>query len=1098
MFLLANSAADALFERLTEASMVPDSETVPHAGSSRDALALLLWRTGVGTTLQTARILNAARAFAAVAMGRRNEITWPRLLIGLLYFGSQLRADAKIGALPRILAELAEAAGGVDSYVTELAGRELRLASLDWRKAEAASRLSPSAEKALTDAAALTDGRPISDEALLAALLRDTAHDGDASYRKFFGCDRATLLERLLTSADGRARPADLATFRRWLELSVTAAAPELRTAEPPAAEPPADQPPAPEPAPDGPPPDEPPAAEPGRTGPLVAATLNDTVRHGHDFLNVRQEARAFARLIASRAFEPPLAIGVFGHWGSGKTFFMEKIAEELERFAGAGNETGDGGDGPVGALRHIVTIRFNAWHYMETNVWASLVEVIFRELDGWLRRSDGTTAKPDDSVDRLFESLSTAQAERLEAIETVAERIRARETARQEVRKAEESETARWRDVAMALARQKPGAFETAIDALGLSGLASEAEKLRAAIGAVDAAASDGTLLWQALRTRAGDWRMLALLIAGVIVLPLGAAWLGKAIAGEPLVPALTGFVATATAWVTWLARRGQSAVEAMRTLKRAFDETEQTRARTRQETLAQHHDRVGEAERLLERAEAAAADAQRRLHEGSATGRISTFIRSRAESDIYSRHLGIIATVRRDFEQLTALMAESREQARAEQKALEQQRRDTETRIAALRTRYKLAPPDAGTEGPEPDAATASALKPVKEALDRLERLNAAGNPLGHPIGRIVLFIDDLDRCPPAKVYAVLQAVHLFLSFPLFVVVVGVDTRWMEASLTRQLKGLVDGSNGATPQDYLEKIFQIPYWTRRMDADASRGFVTGVLGRLRTGETPADEKQTPADRGEGDDADDDVTTGKAISDTPAAGGTTANDKTTNTEEEEDEDADDDLIDEEDERGDGGDTVPTRFGPVVLTGAERIMIEDLAPEAGRSPRQLLRFVNVYGLIKSVTREDGSPEIDPAADPLRFKALLTQLAIATGSPRAAAMYFRVLERHAVAGDEGFFAELFDTLDVGPQRERFSITDALYRYFKSVGAQPKPTNGNRFDIGEADAETGLQAFKALVATASIARRYTFAAPDAAPVAAVTAAEPPDDA
>ncbi len=35
---------------------------------------------------------------------------------------------------------------------------------------------------------------------------------------------------------------------------------------------------------------------------------------------------------------------------------------------------------------------------------------------------------------------------------------------------------------------------------------------------------------------------------------------------------------------------------------------------------------------------------------------------------------------------------------------------------------------------------------------------------------VNRIVLYIDDLDRCEPDKVAKVLQAVHLLLAFPLF----------------------------------------------------------------------------------------------------------------------------------------------------------------------------------------------------------------------------------------------------------------------------------------------------------------------------------------
>src|SRR5206468_9352712 len=88
--------------------------------------------------------------------------------------------------------------------------------------------------------------------------------------------------------------------------------------------------------------------------------------------------------------------------------------------------------------------------------------------------------------------------------------------------------------------------------------------------------------------------------------------------------------------------------------------------------------------------------------------------------------------------------------------------------------------------------------------------------------------LYIDDLDRCPSSLVVQVLQAVHLLLAFDLFVVVVGVDSRWLLRSLEEeyaQLKpraqsdaaAVIAGSS--TPQDYLEKIFQIPYWVPEMD---------------------------------------------------------------------------------------------------------------------------------------------------------------------------------------------------------------------------------------------------------------------------------------
>jgi hypothetical protein len=46
----------------------------------------------------------------------------------------------------------------------------------------------------------------------------------------------------------------------------------------------------------------------------------------------------------------------------------------------------------------------------------------------------------------------------------------------------------------------------------------------------------------------------------------------------------------------------------------------------------------------------------------------------------------------------------------------------------------------------------------------------LDAAGDALP-AIDRIVLYVDDLDRCPPPRVVEVLEAVHLLLAGRLFV---------------------------------------------------------------------------------------------------------------------------------------------------------------------------------------------------------------------------------------------------------------------------------------------------------------------------------------
>jgi WD40 repeat protein len=109
--------------------------------------------------------------------------------------------------------------------------------------------------------------------------------------------------------------------------------------------------------------------------------------------------------------------------------------------------------------------------------------------------------------------------------------------------------------------------------------------------------------------------------------------------------------------------------------------------------------------------------------------------------------------------------------------------------------------------------------------EAFAEWDRAGASGVP---PLERVILYIDDLDRCSPRKVVDVLAAVHLLLALPFFVVVVAVDPRWLRRCLEQYhselFGGPVDGLGGATPLDYLDKIFQVVFALRPMGSGAVR----------------------------------------------------------------------------------------------------------------------------------------------------------------------------------------------------------------------------------------------------------------------------------
>ena len=88
----------------------------------------------------------------------------------------------------------------------------------------------------------------------------------------------------------------------------------------------------------------------------------------------------------------------------------------------------------------------------------------------------------------------------------------------------------------------------------------------------------------------------------------------------------------------------------------------------------------------------------------------------------------------------------------------------------------------------------------------------------------GRLVVFIDDLDRCLPDKAVEVLEAVKLFLDVPGFVFVLGVDRSVIEQGIRVRYRDYETELDGAR---YLEKIIQIPFKLPPIDAGTVADYV-------------------------------------------------------------------------------------------------------------------------------------------------------------------------------------------------------------------------------------------------------------------------------
>jgi hypothetical protein len=186
---------------------------------------------------------------------------------------------------------------------------------------------------------------------------------------------------------------------------------------------------------------------------------------------------------------------------------------------------------------------------------------------------------------------------------------------------------------------------------------------------------------------------------------------------------------------------------------------------------------------QRLQTAAEVAAAEIaglERQMQDLTAAGQLAGLVADRVAGASYRSRLGVMTQIREDFKHMAALLADA-------------------------------------ADDPQPNPATRSARAGLESEADgdapvgrgarrdgrsgTTAEIDAAGDELPR-IDRIILYIDDLDRCPPRRVVELLEAVHLLLAVDLFVVVVAVDPRWLLRSIAAHYRDLFDAT---TPHEAL-----------------------------------------------------------------------------------------------------------------------------------------------------------------------------------------------------------------------------------------------------------------------------------------------------
>ncbi len=137
-----------------------------------------------------------------------------------------------------------------------------------------------------------------------------------------------------------------------------------------------------------------------------IAAIAPDSTS-GVDRLDRMPDIISFANAIASRGMQPPLSIGVFGEWGAGKTFFMRKLRDEIDRINA--NVANLPPNDRIGYCERIAQVEFNAWHYAETDLWSSLIHHLLAHLS--VRRGDEEDVLTEQLLDELAEATAEVEA---------------------------------------------------------------------------------------------------------------------------------------------------------------------------------------------------------------------------------------------------------------------------------------------------------------------------------------------------------------------------------------------------------------------------------------------------------------------------------------------------------------------------------------------------------------------------------------------------------------------------------------------------------------------------------------------------------------
>lgn len=535
-----------------------------------------------------------------------------------------------------------------------------------------------------------------------------------------------------------------------------------------------------------------------------IAGLISDS-DEGIDYLEIEKDVNAFAKVISAKSFIPPLAIVLFGKWGSGKSFFMKKLKNKITDLSKINNVYCKG----------VVQIHFNAWSYMDSNLWASIVTRIFEELNIYITNNTNSSNERKLVEGKLTKSLSIAKGE----IDNLKNE---KEILFDQILKLKKRKRDLVKEVKLNIEKIQRNSISSVIKNVNEQFKAKEkitnsiknnnsfiktTEELKKIIPekywnnpekTYQLAKSKYTFLKEFFRKDKIllNTIVLILILFIIMIVPLILQLCTDKLKDINFFLSQTTLSVLITIGAIWkrveiVYKKLQPLVVSFWKIKEDYQlKVSEEKAKFEQEEkvirlkIEKNKSEIFLISEQIQKTEILKTDIEFRINNALSTETLYSFIDRRSKSNDYQKHLGIISIIRKDFEILNDLF-----------------------------------------------------LGHNKE-INKNNSNEDFKNKFKKPLERIILYIDDLDRCPEDNVVEVLEAVNLLMAFPLFVVVVGVDSRWVKNALHKkhisQFKKLDDLNDDLTQvlevSNYLEKIFQVPFHLK----DANNNSVKTMIKNL------------------------------------------------------------------------------------------------------------------------------------------------------------------------------------------------------------------------------------------------------------------------